>query len=102
MGRAVLGIWWFLLGDSKQVLRDAEVTISFEGEPLDLNESGITRIVDPQNFFGFDEFGAEWWMSVGVPVFGTLDPGEHLVESTYQFPDDLLVEDYALLAILDC
>jgi hypothetical protein len=96
----VFGIWWFLLGPEKQDLKDTEVHIWFDGEELTLMQTAVKRIVDPQDFFGFD--GDEWWGSVGVPVLGALEPGEYPVESTALFPGNALEEFSALITILDC
>lgn len=95
----VFGIWWYISSDEKDDVADAEVSISFDGEELDLTYSAVKKSVNPQEFF-FE--GDSWWGSVGVPVYGTLEPGEYLVESTILFPDEPVFELEAVITITDC
>lgn len=103
----VFGIWWFIVGDTKDGVAGSEVRIWFDGEELALTTSAVKRYVNPGGVFDDPDFGPapDWVTSVGVPVLGTLDPGTYLVESEVIFsegpPLDESVE-VTILAEADC
>lgn len=85
----VFGVWWFLIGSAeiRQDLADTEMRLWVDGEELPVKSTPIKRFVDPQSVFNLDEDGnpvedpIEWWGSIGMPVYGTLAIGDHVVES---------------------
>jgi hypothetical protein len=91
----VFGVWWFIYGDAsyRQALADTEMRLWIDGEELEVESTPIKRFVDPQGVFSIDEDGnpvedpTEWWGSIGVPVYGTLSVGDHIVESLTVFGD---------------
>lgn len=97
----VFGIWWYLQGTDRQALADSEAQIWVDGEELEITEGAVKRMVNPQGVL--DEFlqGLEWWRSMGVPVFGALEPGSYLVESVVHWADGEVFSDYAHVIVLD-
>jgi hypothetical protein len=85
----VFGVWWFLIGEAeyRQYLEDTEMQLWVDGEDLPVKSTPVKRFVDPQGVFNLDEDGnpvedpIEWWGSIGMPVYGTLAIGDHVVES---------------------
>lgn len=92
------GIWWVIFDDTgtKENLAATEVHIWFDGEELDLQRTPVRKNVHAEPWH---------WASVGVPVYGTLAPGEYEVESTVQFPgfpEDYMQAQVTILAEADC
>lgn len=91
----VFGIWWFLLADDtlKESIAGTELQLWIDGEELEVKSTPIKRYVDPQGVFNLDEDGnpypdpLEWWGSIGLPVYGTLELGDHVIESYTVFGD---------------
>ena len=80
-------------------MAETEVRIWFDGEELTLTKSAVKRSANPALT------GGDWWNSVGVPVFGMLEPGTYLVESEVILPDFPDFEDSANVTVLaedDC
>ena len=91
----VFGIWWILFGSDeyRRYLAETEMRIWIDGEELPVKATPIKRFVDPQGVFNLDDDGnpvedpIEWWGSIGLPVYGMLDIGDHVVESLTVFGD---------------
>lgn len=73
----VVGTWviWFADDDEKEALAAVTNQFALDGETLELTRTPIKR-------FNSDEEKG-WWFAEGVPVLGTLDPGMHEIEWTF-------------------
>lgn len=73
----VVGTWaiWFADDDDKDALEAVTNEFKLDGQPLELTRTPLKRFNNPE------EKG--WWFAVGVPVLGTLDPGMHEIEWTF-------------------
>jgi len=78
----LVGTWviWFTDDDDKEFLEGITNEFKLDGEELDLTRTPLKRFnVGP----GVDG----WWFAEGVPVIGTLDPGQHGIEWTFDAGD---------------
>lgn len=97
----VFGIWWYLVGpQDKTLLSNAVVRISINGTELALTRTAVKAIVDPQGYFGYPDLALTNWMSVGVPVLGTMQPGDYHVESSIVFGDGSTISGDVMIKIV--
>lgn len=96
----VFGIWWFLVDVDKEYISGSHTEIWLDGEPLDLKVTPAKKYVSPQGEFSDGDFA--WWRTMGVPVYGSLEIGDHAVSSRITFPDGFVFEDAITVTIVDC
>lgn len=80
----LFGIWVFLVHTDKAEVADTTFTMALgpaDGPltPLNSQASAIKPLVDPQGVFAGEPV---WWRSIGVPVYGNLEPGEYRLASS--------------------
>ena len=84
----VVGTWVFVFDIEKDLLEGFTNEFKLDGELLDTTRTPLKRITDPE-FRG-------WWFAEGVPVLGTLDPGLHEIEWSFDdgfgFADTVLTD----------
>ncbi len=97
----VLGIWaiMFAAESEKELVEEFTGDIWLDDELLPSTSSAVKRIVDPARVY----FGGQraWARSVGVPVYGTLDPGTYHLYSEWNVGGQLVVFD-SYVSIVDC
>ena len=82
---------WIVNADTKANLLSTTYDMSFGPAggtlaPLAFETTAVKRVVDPQGFWGFGD-DPVWWQSVGIPVYGSLEPGVYTFHVVIDSPD---------------
>lgn len=86
-------------GEPRSLLAEFTWDMWLNGEPLPMTYSAVKRLPDPQGVFFEGE--QAWTRSIGVPVYGTLDPGIYHLHGERRFRGDVQTRD-SQVTIVDC